>query len=268
MEYLDGLKVLLIHHKTDREVFSFSKPSCAYHDLTIALEGRMRYTIEDEHITLGEGDAIYCPPRGKISREKESKASYFSINFTTKTNEPLPLNHGMTQLLSHEVNAYIDIISYLLKKPGLHSNEKVENLVKNLLIKVIELQEVNRPMPYVEKIKLYCADNFQKPLTLETVAKYVNLHPSYCSTIFKRSEGKSVTEHINLLRINHAKELLDTTSLRVGEVGVRCGIPDPYYFSRVFNKICGISPSEYRRLTRTYGGGMHLAYTEKRNKNN
>ena len=169
-----------------------SPPSCAYHDLTIALNGRMRYTIQDEHITLGEGDAIYCPPRAKISREKESKASYFSINFTTKTNEPLPLNHGMTQLLSHEVNAYIDIISYLLKKPGLHSNEKLENLVKNLLIKVIELQEVNRPMPYVEKIKLYCADNFQKPLTLETVAKYVNLHPSYCSTIFKNCETSAV----------------------------------------------------------------------------
>ena len=136
----------------------------------------------------------------------------------------------------------------------------LENLVTNLLIKIVELQEVNHPMPYVEKIKLYIKDNFQKAITLESVAKYINLHPSYCSTIFKKSEGKSVTEYINSLRINYAKELLDTSPYRIGEIGARCGIPDPYYFSRVFNKICGISPSEYRKIARAYGGGMMLTY--------
>lgn len=260
MECLDGLKVILIHHNTDCEVFGFSKPNSAYHDITIALKGRMRYTINGESIVLGEGDAIYCPSGTKMTRTKGDKASYLSINFTTKTNEPLPLNYSMTNMLSHEVTAYIDIISYLLKKPGMHNDEKLENLVTNLLIKIVELQETTHPMPYVEKIKLYIKDNFQKAITLESVAKYINLHPSYCSTIFKRSEGKSVTEYINFLRINYAKELLDTSSQRTGEIGARCGISDPYYFSRVFNKICGISPTEYRKIARAYGGGMQLAY--------
>ena len=201
-----------------------------------------------------------APPHTKMRRAKDPKASYLSVNFTTKSSEPLPLSNFMSGVLSHEVTAYIDIISYLLKKPGMNKDTKLENLVTNLLIKVIELQESNHPMPYVDKMKMYIHDNYQKSINLETVAKYVNLHPSYCSTIFKQSEGKSVTEYINTLRINQAKELLDATALRIGEIGTRCGIPDPYYFSRVFNKICGISPTEYRKLTRTYGGGSTWAY--------
>ncbi len=260
MECLDGLKVLLVHHNTDCDVFGFSKPDSPYHDITIALKGKMYYTIDGESIVLSEGDAIYCPIGTKMVRDKSGKASYLSVNFTTKSGESLPLSHYMTNVLSHEVNAYIEIISYLLKKPGIHNDEKLENLVTNLLIKIVELQEVNHPMPYVEKIKLYIKDNFQKAITLESVAKYINLHPSYCSTIFKKSEGKSVTEYINSLRINYAKELLDTSPYRIGEIGARCGIPDPYYFSRVFNKICGISPSEYRKIARAYGGGMMLTY--------
>ncbi len=260
MECLDGLKVILIHHNIDCDVFELSKTNRAYHDITIALKGKMKYTINGKSITLGEGDAIYCPSGTKMHRSKGGKASYLSINFTTKSNEALPLNYSMTNLLSHELNAYIDIISYLLKKTGMHNDEKLENLVTNLLIKVVELQDIAHPMPYVEKMKLYIKDNFQKAITLETVAKYVNLHPSYCSTLFKKSEGKSVTEYINHLRINYAKELLDTSSQRIGEIGARCGIPDPYYFSRVFIKICGISPSEYRKIARTYGGGMQLSY--------
>lgn len=260
MECLDGLKVLLVHHITDREVFGFTKPNSAYHDITICLNGQMNYVINGEDITLHAGEAIYCPAGTKMMRRKSLKASYISVNFTIKHNEPLPLNHFMTGLFSHEIMAYIEIISLLLKTPGMHNNEKLVNIVINLLIKVVEMQESSHPMPYVEKIKLYIKDNFQKAITLETVSKYVNLHPSYCSTIFKKSEGVSVTEYINLLRINHAKELLDSSSYRIGEIGTRCGIPDPYYFSRVFNKICGISPSEYRKIARAYGGGIELSY--------
>ncbi len=268
MECLDGIKVLLIHHNTDCKVFDFSKPNCAYHDITIALKGKMRYNINGESFVLSDGDAVYCPVGSHMSRSMGEKASYLSINFTTKLNEPLPLNGYIPNILSREVNAYIEIISYLLKKPGMHNDEKLKNLVSNLLIKVMELQEVSHPMPYVEKIKMYIKDNFQKAITLETVAKYINLHPSYCSTIFKRSEGHSVTEYINTVRINYAKELLDTSPYRIGEIGARCGIPDPYYFSRVFNKTCGVSPSEYRKIARAYGSGIKLSYeTENARKN-
>ncbi|MNH42191.1 Arabinose operon regulatory protein [compost metagenome] len=48
------------------------------------------------------------------------------------------------------------------------------------------------------------------------------------------------------MRINHAKELLDATHLSIGEVGYQVGLEDPYYFSKVFKKYVGMSPSEYK----------------------
>ena len=256
-EYLDGLKVLLIHHKTDCDVFSFSKPNNVYHDLTICMQGRMRYTVNGEPIIVNEGEAIYSPAGAFMTREQSERASYLSINFTTKQNVSLPLGFHLRNALSHEVNAYIEMLCYCLRKPDVHNDEKLFHLVSLVLLRILEQQEITHPMPYVDKLKNYIAENFQTNITLETVAKYVNLHPSYCSTIFKRNEGKSVTEYINTLRINYAKELLETTHYRVGEVGTMCGIPDPYYFSRVFSKICGISPTEYRKIAKTYGGKFY-----------
>lgn len=254
MEILDGLKLLLIHHRIECDAFAFTKPNCSYHDLTFVLKGKLYYTVNGETYTISEGEAVYCPAGATMSREKSIKASYVSFNFTTKHNEPLPLSCHLTDTLSHEVRSYIEMINHLLRKPDIHHDEKLMNLINLILLRLFEQQESAHPLPYVDKIKAYIAENYQNDITLESVSSHVNLHPSYCSTIFKRNEGRSVTEYINNLRIQNAKELLESTQYRVGEIGNMVGISDPYYFSRVFSKICGISPSVYRKITNAYGG--------------
>ncbi len=260
VEILEGLKVILVHHRIDCDVFKINRPNAVHHDFTICLGGKMRYTVGNESMCLQAGDAMYCPPGVPMTRADGEIASYLSINFTTLNSEPLPIGPHLTNILSHETNNYVELMSYFLRKPALHNDEKLYHLVVLVLLKVIEQQEVSHPMPYVDRMKAYIKDNFQKDITLESVATFINLHPSYCSTIFKRAEGKSVTEYINTMRINYAKELLETTNYRVGEVGTLCGISDPYYFSRVFNKISGVSPSDYRKIAKTYGGKF-FSYT-------
>ncbi len=254
MENLNGIKVILVHHRIDCEVFKINRQNIVDHDFTICFAGKMRYTIGEKTMCLSAGDAVYCPPGVHMKREEGDIASYLSINFTTPNNEPLPIGAHLLNVLSHEINSYIELISYLLRKPALHNDEKLHHLVVLTLLKAIEQQEFAHPMPYVERMKAYITENFRKDITLETVSEFINLHPSYCSTIFKKSEGKSVTEFINTMRINHAKELLETTSHRIGEIGTMSGISDPYYFSRVFNKIAGVSPSDYRKIAKAYGG--------------
>ncbi len=260
MEILNGIKIILVHHRIDCEVFRINRPSAPHHDFTLCLAGKMRYTVAGESICLNAGEAMYCPPGVHMTRADGDIASYISINFTTPNNEPLPILCHSIGVSSHEINSYIELISFFLRKPALHNDEKLYHLVILMLLKVIEQQEAAHPLPYVERMKAYIRDNFQKDITLDSVSEFINLHPSYCSTIFKKAEGKSVTEFINTMRINHAKELLETTNFRIGEVGVMSGIPDPYYFSRVFNKISGVSPSDYRKIARTYGGKFY-AYT-------
>ena len=262
MKNLDGINVILVNHKIECEVFELNRPNVAHHDFTVCLSGKMRYTVGNESFCLGMGEAMYCPPGVSMTREGGDVASYISINFTTPSSAPLPINYHIHNVLSYETNSYIELISYFLRKNEQKSQEKLLHLVILMLLKVIEQQEISRPMPYVDRIKAYVKDNFQKDITLDTVAAFINLHPSYCSTIFKQTEGKSITEYINTMRINHAKELLETTNHRIGEVGAMCGIPDPYYFSRVFNKISGVSPTDYRKLAKTYGGKAFCYNTE------
>ena len=254
MEILDGLKILLINHRIECEVSPFVKPYINNHDLTIVTKGTLCYTVDGESITVKEGEAIYCPAGITLSREKGEIATYLSFNFTTKRNEPLPLNTHITGALSGEINGYIELIHQVLRKSGIFNDDKLSHLTKLLLLRLFEQQEGNSMLPYVDKIKAYISENYQHDITLDTVSSHVNLHPSYCSTIFKRNEGRSVTEYINYLRISKAKELLRNTHYRVGEIGRMCGINDPYYFSRVFSKICGTPPLTYRKITKAYSG--------------
>jgi two-component system response regulator YesN len=66
--------------------------------------------------------------------------------------------------------------------------------------------------------------------------------------MFKEETGIPVTEYINMARIKKAKELLANTSLKVYEIAYEVGFNDQHYFSSVFKKIVGLSPTEYREL--------------------
>jgi two-component system response regulator YesN len=83
-------------------------------------------------------------------------------------------------------------------------------------------------------------------LSLNTVAAQVNLSPSHFSTVFSRETGETFIEYLTRIRIEKAKELLRTTSLKSFEIADRVGYGDPHYFSTVFKKNTGLTPMEFR----------------------
>jgi two-component system response regulator YesN len=64
--------------------------------------------------------------------------------------------------------------------------------------------------------------------------------------MFKRETGKNFVDYLNDIRIEKAKELLKDISLKTYEVAEKVGIPDAHYFSRLFKKYVGITPTEFR----------------------
>jgi AraC-like DNA-binding protein len=84
-------------------------------------------------------------------------------------------------------------------------------------------------------------------VTLLNLAKAVNLSTSQYSLLFKRKTGKSPLDYLIQLRIQKACELLDNTSLKIKDIAPQVGYPDPYYFSRIFTKVIGNSPRDYRK---------------------
>lgn len=92
----------------------------------------------------------------------------------------------------------------------------------------------------------YMQNNLLVPLTLEDMASSVNLSVSHYSNVFRKKTGYSPMVYFNHLKIQHACQYLQFTTLRINEIASKIGIDDPYYFSRMFTKIMGISPLEYR----------------------
>ncbi len=88
--------------------------------------------------------------------------------------------------------------------------------------------------------------HFEEPITLEDVAEHVSLSPYYFSKIFKERLNKSFVDYVTDLRVGKAKELLSTTDKPLKEISQLVGYKDPNYFSRVFKKRMGVTPSEYR----------------------
>lgn len=102
----------------------------------------------------------------------------------------------------------------------------------------------------VQQVKSYLEEHHAEKLTLETVAERFFINKHYLARLFKERYGISVNGYLQQVRITHAKQLLRFTDKKVESVGLECGIGELSYFSRIFKKVEGVSPSEYRSMWR------------------
>ncbi|MEK3983655.1 response regulator [Paenibacillus sp. FSL K6-3166] len=90
-------------------------------------------------------------------------------------------------------------------------------------------------------------ENVENKITLDRLAQEVNMNVNYLCRVFKQDTGRSIVQYMNELKINKAIELLKLPDTRIKEVASQVGIDDPFYFNRVFKKIVGLSPSDFRK---------------------
>ena len=98
----------------------------------------------------------------------------------------------------------------------------------------------------MEKAKEYIRQNYQKDLTLDEVSKVVDISPYYFSKLFKQETGENFIEYLTKVRMKNAEELLKDSDYSIKEICAASGYSDPNYFSRIFKKYEGVTPSEYR----------------------
>ena len=122
-----------------------------------------------------------------------------------------------------------ELCAVISKEKGLDTPATAEN--ENYLIK---------------QIKSYIEQNYQEEMSLTSVAKVVNVNSNYLSVMFKNQTGESFVDYFTKVRIEKAKKLLKDVRLKTYEVGEHVGYKDAAYFSKVFKKFVGMSPSEYR----------------------
>lgn len=88
---------------------------------------------------------------------------------------------------------------------------------------------------------------YNEELTLQRVADVVGISPGYLSTIFSQHLGTGFIDYLNRVRIEHACAYLKQNYFKTYEIAYKVGFQDEKYFTRVFKKIKGVTPSEYKR---------------------
>ncbi len=99
----------------------------------------------------------------------------------------------------------------------------------------------------IKNIKSYLDENFQKKISLDELSKLFYIDKYYLSRRFKQCYGSTVISYLQQVRITHAKHLLRFSALSIEEIAYECGTDDANYFARLFKKVEGISPSDFRR---------------------
>ncbi len=108
-----------------------------------------------------------------------------------------------------------------------------------------ELQELYSPD--IREAIGFISRNFTKPIRMEDTAREVNLQSSYFSSKFKLQTGYSFVEYLTNMRVENAKKLLSGSGMKINQVSACSGFEDTRYFSRVFKKHTGMTPTEYRK---------------------
>ena len=112
--------------------------------------------------------------------------------------------------------------------------------------------------PAVNKAKQYLEAHFSDPnLTFQEVADHVAMSSSHFSTLFSQTTGVTFTKYLIDLRLSKARELLFNTSMRSSEIAYAVGYNDSHYFSYLFKKNTGVTPSEFRSGSAGDGGGAN-----------
>lgn len=88
--------------------------------------------------------------------------------------------------------------------------------------------------------------SYSKDINLEMISRKVNISPYYFSKIFKEETGENFIDYVTAIRIEKAKEVLKERDCSIKEVCIQVGYKDPNYFSRLFKKQVGVTPTEYR----------------------
>lgn len=235
-----------------------------HHELLLITGGKGSITIENKKHRIKEGMIFYIGPGVLqcIDAHVEEPICFLSVHFNYANvsfndnkwdvrdeSEMLSL-HSMEELKDyyHVSDVFKKLVdSWYGKLPGYEFVAKA--LLQQLIFEIfqnIKKQNQNYSISLkVEKIIEYMHENIYKKVTLIELSEMVQLSPTYLSRSFKETTGYSVIEFFNKMKIDKAKELIIDGNKKIKEVAGAVGFTDEFYFSRLFKKVEGVSPSEF-----------------------
>ncbi|SHF39656.1 response regulator transcription factor [Lactonifactor longoviformis] len=141
-----------------------------------------------------------------------------------------------------------------LLRQALDNCRSLEDILRTLLDHIQSFAQdfyTSRTETYskpIQMMKDYVLLHYREPIKLNDMAELVHFHPNYLSELFRKETGMTFSDYLTDCRLDAAKRLLLDLQYNVYDVAELVGIKDTKYFSRIFKKAVGVTPSEYRKL--------------------
>ena len=165
--------------------------------------------------------------------------------------------HDLLQNESTRENAFPYSIDIAKQLSGLGSLDDIllwlDSFCEKICAMLAERKE-KRSDKFVYMAKRYIHEHYREKLTLSEIAEHLTISPGYLSSTFSRYMNKTVSDYIAEVKIEHAKELIDSGQYLIYEIADQLGFENAYYFSKVFKKVTGMAPKNYecwRKLNKT-----------------
>ena len=175
-------------------------------------------------------------------------ASIFADGMQTPQN----INVALNSRIRDRISIFEEIFTTLHTGQDIEDLRYASSLLHYFLASMRYLGQFRRTegtSDIVEAAIHFMQENIENRITLQDVLNYIGYSQSHFSVIFKKKTGESPIAYFNRLKIEYACKLLKETDLKINQICFKIGIEDPFYFSRLFSKTTGMSPSEYRLTT-------------------
>lgn len=245
-----------VYYQTDCPVEFLRK------NLTRMLDAAYLHCIDPRKAVFGEGPVDFCGTHRDFLEQLQQLTSKNKCVDAMQLLQQLP-EAEITSFLPGEAcciyNTCTDMLQRLgdptpgeaLRYPfGLDTLGSFPTLLQDLqtrmgrLLRVADLERIKNQT--LRQVLEYLHQHFTQPISFPELCEQYSISPSYLSQLFKKELRMTFTEYMTRLRLERAKELLATTTLRIVEISDKVGYDYYFNFTKLFKKEVGMTPKEYR----------------------
>ena len=274
---VDVTDIVTIHYYEFDKNFMFRGEKHDFWEMVYVDNGQVEITRDGESLLLNQEEIIFHKPNEFHSiKSSQSSPNIFVISFVCKSDAMCyfdklkvvldqPLKLYIASILNEAKNAYVipkndPSLKKLTLKPEawIGSEQLIKIYLEQLLIFLIRKQSHKKlamtfPLtssedhPLIQSMKQYLQERINDKLSIGEISAHFNYGKTYLSTLFKEKTGMSIMAYVTFCKIEKAKQMIRSGLYNISEISEILSFDNPQYFSQVFKRVTGITPTEFRK---------------------